>query len=56
MGKRFVIEGEKEEKVTLEVAPEIKNGRTFVPLRFVTEALGAEVEWVAETKTIVVTK
>ena len=29
----------------LPVAPVIKNGRTFVPLRFVSEAFGAEVTW-----------
>jgi hypothetical protein len=40
----------------MDVAPEIKNGRTFVPLRFVTETLGAEVEWIPETKTIKVSK
>ena len=31
--------------VTLDVAPEIVNGRTFVPLRFIAEAFGAKVEW-----------
>ncbi|MBS3986048.1 MAG: hypothetical protein KGZ66_10675 [Selenomonadales bacterium] len=30
---------------TLDVAPGIVNGRTLVPLRFVAEALGAEVTW-----------
>lgn len=30
----------------------IKNGRTMVPLRFVSEQLGVGVEWVSETKTI----
>ncbi|HHV75989.1 MAG TPA: copper amine oxidase N-terminal domain-containing protein [Syntrophothermus lipocalidus] len=28
------------------------NGRTLVPLRFVSEALGAEVNWNAATRTI----
>lgn len=31
-----------------------KNGSTMVPLRFVSEALGAEVSWDAETKTITI--
>ncbi|MGC9089794.1 MAG: copper amine oxidase N-terminal domain-containing protein, partial [Caldisericia bacterium] len=31
--------------VTLDVAPVIVNGRTFVPLRFVAEAFGASVDW-----------
>ncbi len=39
-------------KVTLTVPPEITTGRTFVPLRFISEAFGAEVQWIAETQTI----
>jgi hypothetical protein len=31
--------------VALDVAPEILNGRTMVPLRFVVETLGYQVEW-----------
>ena len=31
--------------LTLPVSPVIKNNRTFVPLRFVSEAFGAEVTW-----------
>ena len=31
--------------VTMEVAPQILQGRTVIPLRFVTEALGCKVEW-----------
>ena len=34
------------------VVPYIENDRTMVPLRFISEALGAEVEWVAESRTI----
>ncbi|MDD4613857.1 MAG: stalk domain-containing protein [Caldisericia bacterium] len=52
----LVKRGETSEKIVMDVAPEIKNGRTFVPLRFVTETLGAEVEWIPETKTIKVSK
>lgn len=33
----------------------IQNDRTFVPLRFVSEALGAKVEWIDSTKTVVIT-
>jgi len=29
----------------MDVAPTIKNGRTFVPIRFISEALDAEVQW-----------
>ena len=37
--------------IKLDVAPFIKNNRTFVPVRFVADALGASVEWDAETGT-----
>jgi sugar lactone lactonase YvrE len=37
------------------VMPEIINGRTMLPLRFVTENLGAKVEWDGTTKTIRIT-
>ncbi|MGC8943760.1 MAG: copper amine oxidase N-terminal domain-containing protein, partial [Caldisericia bacterium] len=36
----------------LEAAPFIKDGRTMVPLRFIAEAFGAQVEWIPETKGI----
>lgn len=36
------------------VPPEIKNGRTFVPLRFISEAFGAEVEWIASEQKIII--
>lgn len=32
-------------KITIDVAPYIKDGRTFVPLRFISESLGAEIDW-----------
>jgi hypothetical protein len=35
----------------LDVPPEIKGERTFVPLRFVAEALGAKVSWDEVTQT-----
>ena len=31
--------------ITMDVAPEITNDRTFLPARWVAEALGAEVGW-----------
>lgn len=42
---------QKRKEITLEVAPYIKNDRTFIPVRFVADALGASVEWDAETGT-----
>ncbi|HOO96992.1 MAG TPA: stalk domain-containing protein [Caldisericia bacterium] len=38
----------------LQVPPVIKNGRTFVPVRFVSESLRAEVLWDGETRSVTV--
>jgi hypothetical protein len=37
--------------VPLDAAPFIADGRTMVPFRFIGEALGAEVDWDADTRT-----
>ncbi len=37
------------------VVPEIINGRTMLPLRFVAENIGAEVNWDGATKTVTIT-
>ena len=52
LGSNIAIVNNK--KVVLDVPPEIKNGRTFVPIRFVSENLGAQVEWEASTQTITI--
>lgn len=41
---------------TLDAAAKIVNDRTFVPLRFVSESLGCNVEWDGTTQTINITK
>ncbi|MDH7577857.1 MAG: WG repeat-containing protein [Bacillota bacterium] len=41
-----------ETPVALEVPPVIKNGRTLVPLHFVSEALGAGTYWDGKTQTV----
>jgi hypothetical protein len=38
-----------------QVVPEIVNGRTMLPVRFVSESLGCSVQWVDATKTITIT-
>lgn len=38
-------------QVKTDTAPEIKNGRTFIPLRAMFEAIGMEVEWTADDQT-----
>lgn len=42
--------------IKLDVAPTIKSGTTMVPLRFISEQLGATVEWEAKTKKITYTQ
>ncbi|QHI72912.1 copper amine oxidase N-terminal domain-containing protein [Aminipila terrae] len=41
--------------VKLSACPEIINGNTYVPPRFIAESLGAKVEWDNQTKTVVIT-
>lgn len=47
--QRAMVNGE---NVDLDVPAEIMNGRTIVPLRFILEHFGYEVQWEAETGTI----
>lgn len=39
---------------TLDAAAEIRAGRTFVPIRFVSEVLGARVQWEAATQQVII--
>jgi hypothetical protein len=48
----MTVNGEVEQ---LDVAPVIHNGHTYLPLRAIAEALGAKVDWIAETKGITLT-
>ena len=40
--------------VPLDVPAQILNGRTMVPIRFIAEALGCEVEWLEKERTVVI--
>lgn len=40
----------------LDSPPVIVNGRTMVPIRFISEAMGADVSWEGETKTVTITQ
>lgn len=44
------------ERVKFDQPPVIDNDRTLVPMRAIFEALGAEVEWSGETRTVTATK
>lgn len=50
---KAVVNGE---TVKLDSAAFIENGRTYLPLRFVSENLGAEVEWNGKDRTVTITK
>lgn len=43
-------------ETTLEVAPRIDHGMGYIPLRFVAESLGAQVEWDGRTHTAFISK
>ncbi|MCL2838154.1 MAG: copper amine oxidase N-terminal domain-containing protein [Oscillospiraceae bacterium] len=45
-----------EEKITLDVPPMIVDNRALVPLRAVSEAINAEVEWDEDTRTVSITQ
>jgi len=38
----------------MDVVPEVRNGRTLIPLRFVAEFLGAQIEWIGSQRMIVI--
>ena len=40
--------------ITMDVTPYIKNGRTMLPVRYVAEALGFSVDWINETRTVII--
>ena len=42
--------------VTLDSPAFIENDRTYLPLRFVSENLGADVEWIEKTQEVIITK
>ncbi|WP_277217962.1 stalk domain-containing protein [Peptoniphilus vaginalis] len=42
-----------EERIMMDVAPFIENGRTMLPIRFVAEALGFNVRWDKDSRTVI---
>lgn len=49
------IEGAPWETLTFDTPSEIKNDRTYVPIRFIAEAFDADVGWDGETKMVTIT-
>lgn len=43
-------------EVMLDATPEIKNERTFLPIRYITQALNAQIEWDNDTQTVRILK
>ncbi len=43
-------------RYTLPQSPRIKDGRTFIPIRFISEHLGYNVEWNGDTREVTITK
>lgn len=41
--------------INLSVPAQVKNGKTLVPLRFISESLGANVQWNQKTQTVTIT-
>ena len=50
---KITVNGQQVE-MDVEAPPFIYNDRTYVPLRFVSEALGADVDWDNKTKTVII--
>lgn len=50
--KQYAVNGQQRE---MDVAPFIQGGRTFVPVRFVAEGLGAKVDWFGDERKVKVT-
>ena len=42
--------------IELDVAPFVENGRTLVPIRYVSEALLCKVDWDDQSRTVVITR
>lgn len=54
IGKNSVILND--EEMTTDVAPIIRNDRTMVPVRVISETLGAKVDWNNDTRTVTIVK
>jgi len=51
----LITKGDSISVVTMDVTTIIKEGRTFIPVRFIAEALGLTVDWYGPTRTVIFT-
>lgn len=42
-------------EITLDVPAQIVSDRTMVPVRFISEAIGSKVDWIGDTRTVIIT-
>ena len=54
IGSQVITEAISGETSTMDVVPQIQNDRTLIPVRFIAEKLGADVNWNAETRTVTI--
>jgi len=50
-----IIDSENEKTISVDVAPQIIGGRTLIPLRALGDSVDAEVEWIGQTQTVIIT-
>ena len=49
-----IVEDGQTRTVEMDVTPYVKNGRTYVPVRFVAESFGCSVGWDSNTSTVII--
>lgn len=56
IGKKYALVNDENgsKQIQLDYPPEIKNGRTFVPIRFISEIFGADISWDKDTQKVTI--
>lgn len=56
IGKKYALVNDSNgtKQIQLDYPPEIKNGRTFVPIRFISEIFGADISWDKDTQKVTI--
>jgi sugar lactone lactonase YvrE len=53
-GMTKLVDAQAVKETTIDAAPYIKNDRTYVPLRFFSEELGLDVQWIGDYRAVIV--